>query len=59
MNDICVYSIRTYEKEISHKYNCQIMTHEVCDEGKSHFSYLDFVKRFAIVFSTMTVDERF
>jgi len=59
MNDICVYSIQTYEKEILHNYYCQIVTHEVCDEGKPHFSYLDFVKSFAIAFSTMTVDERF
>jgi hypothetical protein len=32
MNDICDYSIWTYEKLISHNYYCQIVTHEVCDE---------------------------
>ncbi len=42
-----------------HNYYCQIMTHEICDEGKFHFSYLDFVKSFAIAFSTMIVVERF
>ncbi len=31
MNDIYVYSKRTYEKYISHDYYCQIMAHEVCD----------------------------
>jgi len=29
--DIHVYSIWTYEKQISHNYYCQIITHEVCD----------------------------
>jgi hypothetical protein len=33
MNDICVYFIQTYEKQISHDYYCQIMTHEVYDES--------------------------
>jgi hypothetical protein len=31
MNNIHVYSIQTYEKQISHVYYYQIMTHEVCD----------------------------
>jgi len=31
MNDICVYSIQTYEKQILGDYYCQIMTHEICD----------------------------
>jgi len=31
MNDIRVYSIRTYEKQIYHDYYCQIVAHEVCD----------------------------
>jgi hypothetical protein len=59
MNDICVYSIRTYEKQFLHNYYCQIVTHEVCDESKFHFSYLDFVRNFTIVFSTLIVDETF
>jgi hypothetical protein len=33
MNDSHVYSIRTYEKQISYDYYCQIMTHEVCDDS--------------------------
>jgi hypothetical protein len=32
MNDICVCSIQTYEKEILHNNYCQIVTHEVCDD---------------------------
>jgi hypothetical protein len=32
MNDIRVYFIQTYEKQISHDYYYQIMTHEVCDD---------------------------
>ncbi len=32
MNDIHVYFIQTYEKQISHNYYCQIMTHEICDD---------------------------
>jgi len=32
MNGIHVYSIRIYEKQISHDYYCQIVTHEVCDD---------------------------
>jgi len=59
MNDICIYSIRTYEKQILHNYYCQIVTHKICDEIKSHFSYLDFVRSFAIVFSTIIIDEIF
>jgi hypothetical protein len=31
MNNICVYYIWTYEKQILHNYYCQIMTHEVCN----------------------------
>jgi len=31
MNDIHVYSIRTYEKQILHNYYYQIVTYEVCD----------------------------
>jgi hypothetical protein len=31
MNDIHVYSKQTYEKQISHNYYCQIVTHEICD----------------------------
>jgi len=31
MNDIRVYFVSTYEKWISHKNYCQIVTHEVCD----------------------------
>jgi hypothetical protein len=31
MNDIYVYFIQTYEKQISHDYYYQIMIHEVCD----------------------------
>jgi hypothetical protein len=31
MNDIHVYSIWTYEKQILHDYYCKIVTHEVCD----------------------------
>jgi hypothetical protein len=31
MNDIHVYSIQTYEKQILHDYYCQIVPHEVCD----------------------------
>jgi hypothetical protein len=31
MNDIHIYSIRTYEKKISHDYYYQIMAHEVYD----------------------------
>jgi hypothetical protein len=31
MNGIRIYSIQTYEKQISHNYYCQIVTHEVCD----------------------------
>jgi hypothetical protein len=31
MNDIHVYSIQTYENQISHDYYCQIATHEICD----------------------------
>jgi hypothetical protein len=42
-----------------HNYYCQIVTHEICDEGKFHFSYLDFVRSFAIAFPTMIVVERF
>jgi hypothetical protein len=37
MSDICVYSIRTYEKQILHNYYCQIVTHEVCDVLLSHY----------------------
>jgi hypothetical protein len=59
MNDICVYSIQTYEKQILHNYYCQIVIHEVSDESKFHFSYLDFVRSFAIAFSIMTIDESF
>jgi hypothetical protein len=33
MNYIHVYSIQTYEKQISHDYYCQILTHEFCDVG--------------------------
>jgi hypothetical protein len=33
MNDIRVYSIWTYEKQILHDYYCKIVTHEVCDVG--------------------------
>jgi hypothetical protein len=32
MNDICVYSIWTYDKQILHDYYCQIVIHEICDE---------------------------
>jgi hypothetical protein len=32
MNDIHVYSIQTYEKQISHDYYSQIVIHEVCDD---------------------------
>jgi hypothetical protein len=32
MNDMCVYSIQIYEKQMSYDYYCQIMVHEVCDE---------------------------
>jgi hypothetical protein len=32
MNDIHVYSIRIYEKQILHDYYCQIITHEVYDD---------------------------
>jgi hypothetical protein len=43
MNDICVYFIQTYEKQISYDYYCQIMTHEVYDGfhlGENHqFSF--------------------
>jgi hypothetical protein len=31
MNDVCVYSIQTYEKQILHDYYYQIVAHEVCD----------------------------
>jgi hypothetical protein len=31
MNDIHAYSIRTYEKQISHDYYGQIVAHEICD----------------------------
>jgi len=31
MNDICVYSIRTYEKYILQDYYWQIVAHEICD----------------------------
>jgi hypothetical protein len=31
MNDICVYSIWIYEKQISHNHYYKIMTHEICD----------------------------
>jgi hypothetical protein len=40
MNDIHVYSIQTYEKHISHNYYCQIMTHEVCDDGQKGFNLI-------------------
>jgi hypothetical protein len=36
MNDISVYSIQTYEKQISHNYYYQIVTHEVCDASFSN-----------------------
>jgi hypothetical protein len=32
MNDIYVYSLQSYEKQISHDYYCQIITHEVCHD---------------------------
>jgi hypothetical protein len=32
MNDICIYFIQTYEKQISHDYYCQILTHDICDD---------------------------
>jgi hypothetical protein len=31
MNDICVYSIWTHGKQISHDNYCQTMTHEIWD----------------------------
>jgi hypothetical protein len=31
VNDIHVYSIQTYKKQISYDYYYQIVTHEVCD----------------------------
>ncbi len=31
MNDICVYSTQTYEKQILHDYYCHIVVHGVCD----------------------------
>jgi hypothetical protein len=34
MNDICAYSIWTYEKQISHDNYYQIVTHEICDDDK-------------------------
>jgi len=37
MNYIRAYSIRIYEKEISHNYYCQIVTHEICDVDKLFF----------------------
>jgi hypothetical protein len=45
MNDIYVYYIQTYEKQILHDYYCQI--HEVCDVAlgkpkiKKFYNYLD------------------
>jgi len=47
MNDIYVYYIQTYEKQILHDYYCQIMTHEVYDVDlgkpkiKKFYDYLD------------------
>jgi hypothetical protein len=32
MNDMHVYSIQIYEKNISHDDYCWIVAHEVCDE---------------------------
>jgi hypothetical protein len=32
MNDIHVYFIQIYEKQISHDCYCQIVTHEVCND---------------------------
>jgi hypothetical protein len=40
MNDIRVYSIRTYEKQILHDYYCQIVTHGVCDFGTKKLTLL-------------------
>jgi hypothetical protein len=37
MNDIHVYSVQTYEKQISHDYYCQIVTYEVCNICFSFF----------------------
>jgi len=31
MNDIHIYFIQTYEKQILHNYYCQIVTHEIGD----------------------------
>jgi hypothetical protein len=36
MNDIRIYSIWTYEKQISHDYYYQVVTHEVCDVCSSN-----------------------
>jgi hypothetical protein len=32
MKDIRVYFMRTYEKQISHDYYYQTMTHQICDD---------------------------
>ncbi len=33
MNDNRVYYMQSYEKIKSHDYYCQIMIHEICDDG--------------------------
>jgi hypothetical protein len=39
MNDIHVYSTWTNEKQISHDYYCQILTHEVFDNIDPNFRH--------------------
>jgi hypothetical protein len=33
MNDNHVYSIQSYENQISHNYYSQIVIHEICEDG--------------------------
>ncbi len=42
MNDIHVYFIQTYGKQILHNYYCQIVALEICDESQKLFKGLPY-----------------